>query len=487
MSHATLIYPHQLFTPEEHPALATGRPVYLIEEPLLLTHNAIHRQRLILHKLSLDAYERELIAAGYTLTRLTIHDHPRTDDIWSRLKADGVSDIHVADTTDDYLERALTQRAVPTRHWYESPLFYLPRQEAIDRYHNSKRHMARFYSQLRTDYNILLDPDGTPRGGRWSFDDENRRKLPRGITLPEDITCYGNQETAAAISWAESVPAEQYGEPGCWLPYTHHGATAWLDAFLAERFAEFGPYEDALSTSHVRVFHSALSPLLNIGLLTPRQVLTTILDHADTHAIPCNSLEGMVRQLVGWREFMRAAYEADGRVMRTSNVFGHARDLPTGMWDGSTGVLPVDHVITTARTYGYTHHIERLMVAGNFLLLTHTDPTAVYRWFMGMYIDAYDWVMVPNVYGMSQFADGGSFTTKPYISGANYLRKMSDYPPGEWESLWTALYWHFIHEHQELFAANHRLAMMPRLLARMTPETRNGHLTRACDFLASQV
>lgn len=474
MSAVTLIYPHQLFTPAAHPALDLARPVYLVEESLLLTRNPIHRTRLVLHKLSLDAYERELTVAGYTVTRLTIHDHATPDTVWRRLQDDGVTTVHVVDTTDDELERALQNSAL-TRVWYDSPLFFLSRAEALERYHASKRHMARFYQAIRTDYDILLEADGTPVGGRWSFDDENRKSLPHDITLPSDLAAFGNAETEAAITWADTVPAEQYGVATCWLPYTHAGAERWLDDFLSERFAQFGPYEDALTTTHTRLFHSVLSPLLNIGLLTPRQVLEAALAYAQAHDVPHNSLEGFVRQIIGWREFIRASYENDGRTMRTSNFFSHTRPLPDGIWDGTTGVTPLDHVIHTAHHLGYTHHIERLMVVGNFLLLTRTDPTEVYRWFMGMYVDAYDWVMVPNVYGMSQFADGGSFATKPYISGANYLRKMSDYPRGEWEALWTGLYWTFIEDHEPIFAANHRLAMMPRLLARQTPETRQEH------------
>jgi deoxyribodipyrimidine photolyase-related protein len=222
---------------------------------------------------------------------------------------------------------------------------------------------------------------------------------------------------------------------------------------------------------------------MNVGLLAPQQVLDAALAYASTHDIPLNSREGFIRQIIGWREFIRASYEVDGAKMRNQNFFQHTRPLPESMWDGTTGIVPVDHVITTALAHGYTHHIERLMVIGNFLLLTRTDPTDVYRWFMGLYLDAYDWVMVPNVYGMSQFADGGSFATKPYISGANYIKKMSDFPSGDWEETWTALYWEFIATHVEYFKSNHRLSMMPRTLERMSNETRLQHRTRTKTFL----
>jgi deoxyribodipyrimidine photolyase-related protein len=219
--------------------------------------------------------------------------------------------------------------------------------------------------------------------------------------------------------------------------------------------------------------------LLNIGLLTPQYVLDKAISYANEHNVPMNSLEGFVRQILGWREFIRASYEVDGNKMRQQNFFKHTRSLPAAYWDGTTGLAPVDHAINNALQYGYNHHIERLMVMGNVMLLSQIDPHDVYRWFMGMYIDAYDWVMVPNVYGMSQFADGGSFATKPYISGANYIKKMSDYKTGDWEQTWTALYWNFINTHLDVFKSNHRMSMMPRLLEKMDPDTREQHFETA--------
>ena len=279
------------------------------------------------------------------------------------------------------------------------------------------------------------------------------------------------------------MQCEQYGSADVWLPWTREGARRALREFLEERFHDFGPYEDALTTRHTRVFHSTLSPLINISLLHPNDVLETAIEYADAHEVPMNSLEGFVRQILGWREFMRAAYERDGKYMRTRNAFGHKGRLPESFWGGGTGLTPMDHLIERALKFGYAHHIERLMVAGNLMLLAEIDPDEVYRWFMGMFVDACDWVMVPNVYGMSQFADGGLFATKPYISGSNYLRKMSDYPRGDWEEIWTALYWRFIDRHRELFESNHRLSMMPRMLDKMDSGKRSAYMKRAAKFL----
>lgn len=480
MSAATIIYPHQLFA--THPAIESGRSIYLVEEPLLLTYNPIHRQKLMLHELTLDAYERTLHTLGHTVIRLRIADHRTTTDVFDRLSRDGVTQMHIADTTDDYLEQAIESSDIE-RVWYESPLFLLPRHEAKKRFIDSKRFLATFYKRLRQDQEILVTKDGQPIGGQWSFDAENRKQLPKDQQLPDDLKFYDDQKTRAAEAWAKNIDAEQYGEPGCWLPYTHDGAQEWLQDFLTKRFAQFGPYEDAITTRGTRLFHSTLSPLLNIGLLTPREVLDAALRYAHEHDTPLNSLEGFVRQILGWREFMRASYECDGRTMRRQNYWQHEYDTPASFWNGTTEIIPVDHVIRTALRSGYSHHIERLMVLGNFMLLSELHPHAVYRWFMGMYLDAYDWVMVPNAYGMSQCADGGSFATKPYISGANYIKKMGDFPSGDWEPIWTALYWNFIAQHHDFFTKNHRLAMMPRLLDRMNESTRDEHLTRAQRFL----
>ena len=480
---AAVIYPHQLFAPTHEPVLARGRYVYLVEEPLLLIHNPAHVQRLLLHRLSLHAYRDELEAAGYTVRYLEINDLSDSAATFTRLAHDGVREVHITDTTDDYLERAIEASARQhglTVHRYDSPLFLLSKQEAVERYLASKRFMKSFYERLRRDTGYLMQGDQTPYGGQFSFDTENRLKLPNDIVLPSDITwCKPSPDIEQAAIWLESFQSERYGESNMWIPHTRIGAKRFLEDFLHSRFHDFGPYEDALSRQHARLFHSTLSPLLNIGLLSPSEVLDTAIEFAGDHTIPLNSLEGFMRQILGWREFIRASYEVDGSKMRTSNFWSHHNPLPKGMWCGQTGLWPVDHAVTTAVRYGYTHHIERLMILGNYMLLTETSPHEVYRWFMGMYVDAYDWVMVPNVYGMSQFADGGIFATKPYISGANYLRKMSNYPQGEWETTWTALYWSFIHKHKSFFENNPRLSMMPRLFDKMDRAVQMNHLTTA--------
>lgn len=482
----SIIYPHQLYLPSEHPALAPGRAVYVIEEPLFLTEFGTHRQKMLLHRLSLQAYKVELEAAGYKVYYCTITDGATTESILSSILQTGVTAVHIAHTTDDWLEERITATCALyncTRVSYESLLFLFPRNEAIQRFVSSKKFMKRFYEKARRDLGILIDDEGKPVGGAWSYDSENRQPLKKTTVIPQDMHWLENTDCVEARAWLDTITSEQYGTTDVWVPYTRRDAETYLEDFLTKRLAGFGPYEDALSTRGVRLFHSTLSPLLNIGLLSPGEVIDRALQYAETHSVPLNSLEGFVRQIIGWREFIRASYECDGRRMRSQNFFAHTRPLPPALWTGTTGIFPIDHSIHTALTTGYNHHIERLMVLGNFMLLTETDPHQVYRWFMALYVDAYDWVMVPNVYGMSQFADGGSFATKPYISGSAYLKKMSDYKKGSWEITWTALYWRFIHTHATFFSQNYRLSMMPRLFEKMDTQTKQNHLSTAEEFL----
>ena len=207
--------------------------------------------------------------------------------------------------------------------------------------------------------------------------------------------------------------------------------------------------------------------MLNIGLITPKYVIERCLQYAEEKKIPIASVEGFIRQVIGWREFIRAVYEQKGSEERTRNYWSFTEKIPESFWSGTTGMVPVDVTIEKVKKTGYCHHIERLMILGNFMLLCEWDPNEVYEWFMTMFIDAYDWVMVPNVYGMSQFADGGLLATKPYISGSNYILKMSDYKKGEWCAVWDALFWNFMHRHRAFFLSNPRLGMLVKTYDKM--------------------
>ena len=318
--------------------------------------------------------------------------------------------------------------------------------------------------------------------GEWSFDADNRKKLPRNVQPPEMVWTTPGAHEKDVI---ELVRREFKDHPGdarefCW-PTTRSQAREWLDDFVANRLDDFGPYEDAISSRSVTVFHSVLSPCLNLGLLTPREVIDAALVRVDE--VPVQSLEGFVRQVIGWREFVRGVYRNYSEQQDASNFWSHEREMSPSWHDGTTGILPLDDAIRTAQRLGWTHHIPRLMVLGNLMTLCEIRPSSAHRWFMEMFVDSSEWVMGPNVYGMGLFSDGGIFATKPYICGSNYLLKMSDYKKGPWCEIVDGLYWRFIDKHREFFSGNPRLALMPRALDRLDSERRTRIFAAAEAFL----
>jgi deoxyribodipyrimidine photolyase-related protein len=488
----TLIYPHQLFA--DHPSLLPGRPVALVEDPLFFGTDPqwpiqVHRQRVLLHRCSMAAYGAALQSRGFTVLQRRHHQARDSTGHLEALRASGFSCFHLADPIDDVLCRRLKRFGDSHGCGLEiSPTPMLLTPDAVISEHfaaGRKPFMAKFYEMQRKRLNVLIESDGSPVGNRWSFDADNRKKLPKGIVVP----CEPGTTAGAEVELARQE-LEQEGLPliGHWdvftYPISHDDADRWLQSFLEQRFREFGAYEDAISTRHRVMWHSVLTPMLNIGLLTPQQVLDRTLQRAEEGDVPLNSLEGFIRQIIGWREFMAAMYKRHGVVMRNGNFWNFDdRPIPQAFYRGTTGLPPIDDAIHHALDTGYCHHIERLMLLGNVMLLCGFHPTRVYRWFMELFVDAYDWVMVPNVYGMSQFADGGIFTTKPYLSGSNYVRKMSDYRKGDWCEVWDGLFWSFIKRHETFFRSQYRLAMMARNLDRMAPDVLIGHQRRAGDFL----
>jgi deoxyribodipyrimidine photolyase-related protein len=365
-----------------------------------------------------------------------------------------------------------------------SPKFITSRED-FERYRSGHKRlfMAEFYKWQRRELDVLLEDDASPVGGRWSYDDENRKKLPKGLSPPPLTKPRWTTHTREVSALVDREFEEHPGSAeSFWLPTTEAQAKKWLHTFLVERFELFGDYEDALSSEHATVFHSVLSPLLNVGLLTPGDVLDEALSYAEEHDVPMNSLEGFVRQIIGWREFIRGAWNSLPASHWERNFFGHERRLADDWYEGTTGIPPLDDAITRAIATGYNHHIERLMVIGNLMLLCRVAPKEAYRWFMEMYVDSADWVMAPNVHGMALFSDGGAFTTKPYICGSNYLRKMSDYGKGPWCDVVDGLYWSFVDDHREVFSKNPRSKMMLGTLDRMDAERRSHIFAEARAF-----
>ena len=347
--------------------------------------------------------------------------------------------------------------------------------------------MEFFYREMRKKTGLLMTSEGQPEGGQWNFDTDNRKKWAGKPPAPAPFREEPDAITTEVIELVNEYFSEHFGTTeGFHYAVTAEQALEALAHFVDFALPCFGDYQDAISDNEDWLFHSILSPYLNTGLLDPMEVCEEAVRAWHAGRAPLNAVEGFVRQIIGWREFMAAMYRRHGVTMRTSNFWNFDDDpIPEAFYTGSTGLPPIDDAIRHALDTGYCHHIERLMLLGNLMLLCGFHPNRIYTWFMELFVDAYDWVMVPNVYGMSQFADGGIFTTKPYISGSNYVRKMSDYRKGPWCEIWDGLFWSFIHRHDTFFRSQYRLAMMARNLDRMGIETLKNHRKNADQFLES--
>ncbi|MEL6867383.1 MAG: cryptochrome/photolyase family protein [Bacteroidota bacterium] len=491
MSSIKLLFPHQLF--EQIPLGLGKTPYYLVEEHLYFKHFAFHQQKIAFHRASMRCYADHLLAEGATVNYIPSTD-TRSDirQLIAWLGAEGVKEINYIDPTDDWLNKRLhsaMQKAEIRGQKSHNPLF-LNRPEdlaAFFRKDKKKFFQTRFYKEQRVLRGILVDAANNPEGGKWTYDVDNRKKypakkIPPAIEFPETDAYYEEAKTYVAQHFAH-CPGHLSQTPLYATNFSE--AKAWLNQFFEKRFLEFGPYEDAIVSGQGILNHSVLTPMLNVGLLTPDYVIEQSLKFARENIIPINSLEGFIRQIIGWREFIRGVYECKGGEERTRNYWGFERKIPDSFYTGTTGIDPIDITIKKVLRTGYCHHIERLMVLGNFMMLCEFDPDEVYRWFMELFIDAYDWVMVPNVYGMSQYADGGLMSTKPYISGSNYLMKMSNYKKGPWQATWDALFWRFMNVHRQFFLKNPRLGMLVRTYDKMAEEKQEKLMNTADVYLAA--
>jgi len=467
---------------------------FMAEDAGLCTHFKYHRHKLVLFLSAMrshaDDIEKTNPITYYPLSEASM-DLSYEDKLQNTLEENPeIKEIITYDIEDHFFEariRDFCKEAGLKLTTVDSPAFITSKAK-FHQYNKSvkKPFMHTFYQKQRKELGILLEEDGnSPLHGSWSFDEENRKKLPKGISIPDQPVTEPTDHTKEVAKLVNDLFPDHPGSTDNfrWAT-TRNQVLDLLDDFLTRRFQNFGPYEDAISSSETFVFHSVLSPYINMGLLTPEEVVNKALRHYHMHNIHYPSLEGFVRQIIGWREFMRGIYhEYDDELNK--NHFSHSRKMKSCWYEGTTGVPPLDDAIKKANQYGYTHHIERLMILGNMMLLCELHPDEVYRWFMEMYVDSSDWVMAPNVYGMSQFSDGGIFATKPYIGGANYIKKMSDYGKGEWEHIVNGLYWRFIEENIETFAKNQRMSMMVATLRKMNAEKKEKIFKAANEFIES--
>ncbi|WP_407282651.1 cryptochrome/photolyase family protein [Methanolobus sp. WCC1] len=466
---------------------------FMAEDLAFCNRFRYHKHKLILLLSSMRSY-RDWLAEKNDLVYYEIvksQDVEYLEKLRVVLEETGIKDIITYDFESIGLKNVITNFCRNNRinlHIVDSPGFMTTIKEFNSHRRGRKKLlMNNFYIYQRRKSAILLDDKGKPSGGKWNFDSQNRESLPDSIYVPEIIHAKRTFHTEALINIIENIfPLNPGKSSYFYLPTTRKDALLWLYDFIEKRLKNFGPYEDAIIKSESFLFHSVISPLMNIGLLTPDEIVENALVYYEQKGqennIPISSIEGFVRQIIGWREFMRGMYH--GPDMR-KNFFRHNRKLDDRWYTGELGIEPVDDVIRKVNKHGYCHHIERLMILGNFMLLCETDPDDVYRWFMEMFVDSYEWVMIPNVYGMSQFADGGTLSTKPYISGSTYILKMSDYRKGEWCDVWDALYWRFVNKNRDALKSNFRMGMMVSVYKRMDNEKKIRLSNIAEEFLGT--
>ncbi len=353
--------------------------------------------------------------------------------------------------------------------------------------------MEHFYRLMRARSGVLMTGD-EPVGGRWNLDAENRRSLPRDVEPPPIPAIEPDATTAAVIALVRSRFADHFGDlDGFGYAVTRADVEALWERFVVERLPAFGDYQDAMARGRPFLFHAVVSPYLNVGLLDPRAMLARVERAFRDGAVPLNAAEGFIRQVLGWREYVRGIYWHTMPGYADRNAFAADRALPAFFWSGDTDLACLAECIGDTRRNAYAHHIQRLMVIGNFALLIGADPAAVNRWYLEVYADAIEWVQLPNTHGMVLHADGGMLGSKPYAASGRYIQRMSDYcqrcryrpdvAVGPTACPFNALYWRFMIRNADRLRGNQRMAMVYRTLDRFTPEKRAAMLEQAEGFL----
>ena len=354
--------------------------------------------------------------------------------------------------------------------------------------------MEFFYRDMRRKTGLLMDANGKPEGGKWNLDKENRAPPKRGLNYPEPMHFSPDDTTVEVMGLVADRFGHHFGRlKNFGLPVTATQAQRALAHFIQNALPNFGTYQDAMVTGQDWLYHSWLSPALNLGLLTPLEVAKAAVDAYATGNVPLNAAEGFIRQIIGWREYVRGYYWLEMPAVADANALGATRPLPEFYWTGETEMLCIAEAVRNTRDHGYAHHIQRLMVLGNFAMLAGVRPQEVADWFLVAYADAYEWVELPNVIGMSQHADGGRLATKPYAGGGAYINRMSDHcrscrydvkqKTGPDACPFNALYWDFLARHEHRFRRNRRMMTMYASWDRMDPAIRAAYRASALAFM----
>ncbi len=469
-----------------------------------------HIQKVIAFFLAMRAFAEQLKSAGHQVIYLKLDDEANTQDIpenVKRLVKEHNFERFEYQLPDEYRLDQLIQRFPMNRDKSRAELdieinavdteHFLTERDTLQEHFKGKKTyvMESFYRMMRKKYDVLMDGD-VPVTGQWNYDASNRKKLPKNHRPPEPLTF--DRDVTDIVELLEQQGVETIGRVDAkhfgW-PVTLEEGRQLLDDWIERMLPHFGDFQDAMTPEYWALYHSRISFLMNAKILSPMEVIRKVEERwqKDPDHASISQVEGFIRQILGWREYMRGIYWAKMPEYAEKNFFEHGRKLPDWFWTGETKMKCLSHAVNQSLDYAYAHHIQRLMVTGNFALLAGIDPDEVDEWYLGIYIDAIEWVEITNTRGMSQFADGGIVGTKPYVSSANYMKKMSSYcdscyydhkaKTGERACPFNSLYWHFYERHRGKLGKNPRIGMMYRTWDKMDKEKQKDLLEQAETYL----
>lgn len=456
-----------------------------------------HPKKIALVLTSMRKFASDLRDAGWTVDYTTLDDPENAGsvvgELLRRAEQHGASEVIATEPGEWRLVDKL--RFAPLKIALHDDDRFIASHAMFEEWAKGRKtlRMEYFYREMRRKTGLLMDGDA-PAGGQWNFDHDNRKPAPGDIQIQGPLTFEPDDITRNVLELVAREFGDHFGDLEPFEFATDRdGALGALAHFVEHALPRFGDYQDAMLDGQAYLYHAVLSPYMNIGLLTPLEVCDAVQKAFDAGDVPVNAAEGFIRQIIGWREYVRGIYFLEGREYTQRNVLAHSRDLPAFYWGAETRMRCVRQVVGQTKANAYAHHIQRLMVTGNFALLAGADPAQVHDWYLSVYADAFEWVEAPNTIGMSQFADGGVIASKPYVSSGAYINRMSDHckkcsykvskKTGEGACPFNLLYWDFLNRHRDRFENNARMGNMYRTWDRMRQDHRDAVLSDAARFL----
>lgn len=488
MKSTLILYPHQLFPVQELPQVDS---VVLVEDPLLFGvdqefRQRSHKQKLILLRASMRRYAEEVLwPAGLKVDYIELDVFMQTRDLLDRVRK--FDSVYMFDPTNEVLATRLLQArremgdGAPSIEFLASPNFYLKEQEVRQYFGQRHKHLFdEFYQWQRERFNVLID-DFKPIGGSWML--ESKQSQHDDEALPSFAAFGDNKWVQEATEFVQKHFPDNPGNTDFIWPTSHTEAASWLHDFMEHRIDGFAAHNDIINSQAAWLYHSALSTSLNIGLLSPGQVVKAALSRHANRPVPLESLELFIRQVLGHREFVRGVSLVGGKSLRDANPLKAARRLTPGWYGGTTGIPPFDDLVKKLMARGYAHNTERLHIAGTLMTICEIVPGDMYQWFSELFIDTQDWVLIPHIYGLSQFADDSSLEGGPFICTSKAIIDKSDYTRGEWTNVWDGLYWRFVEKHRTVLSKNPHMRSVVSRFDRLDADQKRILSYRAEDFL----